>query len=125
MKMKKTQKSAKERVMRKLRVIGALQIAAAKAESANSASKASVVQPPIAVVSTMTPTEIPTSAGYHHPEGLLTTIDLESSLPNGFQSKVLRNSSSVYWRTCAASKCNWKNKNFENWDVYFDSNTVP
>lgn len=96
MKMKKTQKSAKERVMRKLRVIGALQIAAAKAESANSASKASVVQPPIAVVSTMTPTEIPTSAGYHHPEGLLTTIDLESSLPNGFQSKVLRNSSSVY-----------------------------
>ena len=95
MKMKKTQKSAKERVMRKLRVIGALQIAAAKAESANSASKASV-QPPIAVVSTMTPTEIPTSAGYHHPEGLLATIDLESSLPNGFQSKVLRNSSSVY-----------------------------
>ena len=99
MKMKKTQKSAKERVMRKLRVIGALQIAAAKAESANSASKASVVQPPIAVVSTMTPTEIPTSAASglrNHPEGLLTTIDLESSLPNGFQSKVLRNSSSVY-----------------------------
>ena len=99
MKMKKTQKSAKERVMRKLRVIGALQIAAAKAESANSAKKASV-QPPIAVISTsMPPTEIPTSATSglrNHPEGLLTTIDLESSLPNGFQSKVLRNSSSVY-----------------------------
>ena len=109
--MKKTQKSAKERVMRKLRVIGALQIAAAKAESANSAKKASV-QPPIAVISTsMPPTEIPTSAASglrNHPEGLLTTIDLESSLPNGFQSKVLRNSSSVYWRTWAASKCNWK-----------------
>ena len=91
MKMKKTQKSAKERVMRKLRVIGALQIAAAKAESEAVASAASVHPPPVAVVSAI---EIPTSK--NHPDGLLTTIDLESSLPKGFQSKVLRNSSSVY-----------------------------
>ena len=97
MKMKRTQKSAKERVMRKLRVIGALQIAAAKAKSVNSVQPSS----PIAVISTgtstMPPAEIESTSSKSYPDALLTTIDLESSLSNGFQiqPKLLRSLTSV------------------------------
>ena len=85
--MKRTQKSAKERVMRKLRVIGALQIAAK--ESAGAVSIATVVASKPSMVE-------PEDKSSNQPEGLLTTMDLESSLPNGFQSNVFKNSSSVY-----------------------------
>ena len=101
MKMKRTQKSAKERVMRKLRVIGALQIAAAKAKSVNSVQASSSVRSPIAVISTgtstMPPAEIEITSAKSHPDALLTTIDLESSLSNGFQiqPKLLRSLTSV------------------------------
>ena len=90
--MKKTQKSAKERVMRKLRVIGALQIAAK--ESAGAVSIATVVASKPSVNGSGG--DVTSREAENQPEGLLTTMDLESSLPNGFQSKVLRNSSSVY-----------------------------
>ena len=95
--MKRTQKSAKERVMRKLRVIGALQIAAAKAKSVNSVQASSSVRSPIAVISTMPPAEIEITSAKSHPDALLTTNDLESSLSNGFQiqPKLLRNLTSV------------------------------
>ena len=86
--MKRTQKSAKERVMRKLRVIGALQIAAK--ESAGAVSIATVVASKPSMV------EPEDKQSSNQPEGLLTTMDLESSLPNGFQSNVFKNSSSVY-----------------------------
>ena len=51
----------------------------------------------------------PKSGVSSQPDGLTTSCLADpalSSLPNGFQSKVWRNSSSVYCKICAASKCN-------------------
>ena len=62
----------------------------------------------------------PKSGVSSQPDGLTTSCLADpalSSLPNGFQSKVWRNSSSVYCKICAASKCNWERGKLKKYEI--------